>query len=337
MNDTNHVLIIGAGAWGTTLSSLVVRAGHRCTLYSRNEDVCRSLRQTRRHPTSLPRFVLPETVEVISELDSAIAAEPDVVVVAVPAAGIDDVAGRLADATFRGTIVAATKGIDPATLRTSTERIGERVGGSDRIAALSGPNLAMEIACGLPAAAVVASVSQPTAMKVQRSLMSPAYRIYTSTDVVGVELAGALKNVIAIGAGIGDGLEAGENAKAAFITRGIAEMTRLGVACGSDPMTFAGLAGIGDLMATCNSTLSRNHTVGRRIARGERLTDILGDMSEVAEGVPTTRAAVALGRKFDVELPITTQMARVLFDGVAPRDALAELMARDAKGELERS
>lgn len=334
MTGTMDILVVGAGAWGTTLAALVDRAGHHSTLYSRSPDVCAALRETRGHPVSLPGFHLPESINVSSDWDAVIDADPDLVVVAVPSSSVDQAARVLAEFQYDGVIVSATKGIDPDTLLTSTDRIVSRIGGPDRIAALSGPNLAAEIARGLPAAAVVASTSPESARKVQHALMSPVFRIYTSADVVGVELAGALKNVIAIGAGIGDGLEAGQNAKAAFITRGIAEMTRLGVACGADPMTFTGLAGIGDVMATCGSTLSRNHTVGRRLAADERLDDILNGMPEVAEGVLTTRAALSLGRQNGVELPIATQIGNVLFKGVSPQEAIAQLMARDATHEL---
>lgn len=327
------VLVIGTGAWGTTLAALVDRAGHGATLFGRNTEVITTLGETRRHPVSLPGFELSLRVNVTDKWSTVISARPDIIVVAVATSGIDMVANMLSKAEYDGVVVTATKGIDPASLMTATERIESKIRDAGRIAALSGPNLAGEIAMGLPAAAVVASVRDETATLVQRCLMSPAFRLYTSSDVVGVELAGALKNVMAIGAGIGDGLNAGQNAKAAFITRGIAEMTRLGIACGADPMTFAGLAGIGDLMATCGSTLSRNHTVGRRLARGERLDDILATMSEVAEGVATTRAALALGERHHVELPIATQIGNVLFHSVPPQEAIARLMSREATGE----
>ncbi len=329
-----NVLVIGAGAWGTTLSALVARAGNSATLYSRSFQVYASLRDHRTHPASLTGFSLPGEINVTNVLMDALSTNPDLIVVAVPTSGVEQVARNLAGIGYQGVIVSATKGVDPKTLQTSTQRIVDLVGDPERIAVLSGPNLATEIASGLPAAAVVASERQQTAQLVQLGLMSLTFRIYTTADVVGVELAGALKNVIAIGAGISDGLNAGQNAKAAFITRGIAEMTRLGMACGADPMTFAGLAGIGDLMATCGSTLSRNHTVGRRLAGGESLEDILETMSEVAEGVPTTRAALSLGARHGVELPIASQIGNVLFHNVSPRAAIAHLLSRDATAEV---
>jgi glycerol-3-phosphate dehydrogenase (NAD(P)+) len=210
----------------------------------------------------------------------------------------------------------------------------DAVGSHARVAALSGPNLAGEIATGLPAAAVVASADEAVAEIARQALMSPRFRIYTSDDVIGVEIAGAFKNVIAIGAGIADGLDAGQNAKAAYMTRGVAEMARLGIACGANPLTFAGLAGIGDLIATCNSERSRNHTVGRALAEGRAIPDILTSLREVAEGVPTTRAALALGTVKGVELPIAEQIAGIMFDGVSPEQAISSLMARDATREL---
>lgn len=329
-----NVLVIGAGAWGTTLSALVARAGNSATLYSRSSLVYASLRDNRTHPVSLAGFSLPGEINVTNDLSDAVRSSPKLIVVAVPTSGIEQVARSLAGVGYQGVIVSATKGIDPETLQTSTQRIIQIVGDPERIAVLSGPNLATEIAGGLPAAAVVASERHQTAELVQRVLMSINFRIYTTSDVIGVELAGALKNVMAIGAGIADGLNAGQNAKAAFITRSIAEITRLGMACGADPMTFAGLAGIGDLMATCGSTLSRNHTVGRRLAKGERLGDILERMTEVAEGVPTTRAAIALGERHGVELPIATQIGNVLFNNISPQTAIAQLLARDAAAEV---
>ncbi len=329
-----NILVIGAGAWGTTLAALVVRAGNTATLYSRSPQVHASLRDNRTHPVSLTGFSLPGEVDVTNDFSDAVRSSPELIVVAIPTSGVEQVTRSLAGTGYDGVIASATKGIDPETLQTSSQRIIHLVGDPERIAVLSGPNLATEIAGGLPAAAVVASERRQTAQLVQRGLMSPNFRVYTSSDVIGIELAGALKNVMAIGAGIADGLNAGQNAKAAFITRGIAEMTRLGVACGADPMTFAGLAGIGDLMATCSSPLSRNHTVGRRLAEGNSLEDILETMTEVAEGVLTTRAAIAMGERHGVELPIATQIGNVLFNNVSPREAIAELLARDAAAEV---
>ena len=329
-----NVVIIGSGAWGTTLAGLVTRAGSKATLVVRNPETYRSLSKRRRHPVSLPGYTLPTEVQLARSIEDALDTGPDLVIVAVPTAAIDDVGEVLAQSHYRGPIVTAAKGLDPDTLRTASDRICDAIEDELRLAVLSGPNLANEIAAGLPAAAVVAAHDEPVSQVVRRALMSDGYRVYTSSDVTGVEIAGALKNVIAIGAGIADGMNAGQNAKAAYMTRGIAEMARLGVACGANPMTFAGLAGIGDLMATCNSEQSRNHTVGRGLAMGRSLEEILAGMHEVAEGVPTTKAALRLGKVKGVEMPIVAQLAAIMYEGLAPEDAIAELMAREATGEL---
>jgi glycerol-3-phosphate dehydrogenase (NAD(P)+) len=328
------VVVIGSGAWGTTLAGLASQAGGDVELVARNETVYRSLHATRRHPVSLPGYRLPDAVQITRDAEGALRRQPELVASVVPSASVDVVGEALRASGYSGPVVSATKGIDPDSLLTSSERLSRHLADEGRIAALSGPNLAGEIAAGHPAAAVVAATDPAVAATVRSALMSPTYRIYTSEDVVGVEIAGALKNVIAIGAGIADGLGAGQNAKAAYMTRGIAEMARLGIASGANPLTFAGLAGIGDLIATCNSERSRNHTVGRGLAAGWSLDQILDELTEVAEGVPTTRAALRLGKLKGVELPITAQIARIMFEGVSPQQAIGELMARDATHEL---
>lgn len=329
-----RVVVIGSGAWGTVLAGLARRAGSEVTLVARNVAVRRSLLASRQHPVSVPAYRLAPDVRIVERAEEALASAPEVVVVVVPSAAVEVIGREIGAAGFRGVIVSATKGIDPASLRAPTERLAETIGAGARIAALSGPNLAGEIAAGHPAAAVVAAPDPETAASARVALMSDQYRIYTAHDVIGVEIAGALKNVIAIGAGIADGLGAGHNARAAYMTRGIAEMTRLGMALGANPLTFAGLAGIGDLIATCSSEASRNHTVGRGLAEGRPLEEILAAMAEVAEGVPTARAALQLGKVHGVELPIIAQIARVMYEGVPPATAIAALMARDATSEL---
>ncbi|MDP9364273.1 MAG: NAD(P)-dependent glycerol-3-phosphate dehydrogenase, partial [Chloroflexota bacterium] len=233
-------------------------------------------------------------------------------------------------------VISAAKGLERRTLRRMTEVVREELPASAaaRVCALSRPNLAPEVGAGKPAAAVIAGAST-AAERARDLLMGPQFRCYTNQDVVGVEIGGALKNVIALGAGIGDGLAAGDNAKAAFLTRGIAEIARLGVAVGAEPLTFAGLTGLGDLVATCASPLSRNRRVGQELAKGRSLAEVLAGMSQVAEGVTTTEAARELGRRAGVELPITEQMHAVLFEGKSPLAAVADLMRRDAKDELE--
>ena len=230
----------------------------------------------------------------------------------------------------------ASKGIEISSLKRMTEIIREELpNAGNRVAALSGPNMSREIAEGKPTAAVVAAYDQEVAVQARILLTTSNYRVYTANDVVGVELGGALKNIIAICTGINDGMHMGDNAKAAFITRGLAELSRLGLAAGAHPLTFAGLAGIGDLIATCASPLSRNHQLGQRIGAGETLEQIMSSTHTVAEGVYTTKAALKLAERYHVELPITHQLSQVLFEGHDPYEAIIELMARDPKHEWE--
>jgi glycerol-3-phosphate dehydrogenase (NAD(P)+) len=259
-----------------------------------------------------------------------------IVLLLVPAQRLRENAARLRPLLHPGTVVVhGAKGLEMGSLLRMTEVLAEELPDHPRrrIAALSGPNLAREIAAGKPAATVVAAPDRGSAGRVQTALMTPDLRVYTSTDVIGVELAGALKNIIAVGAGIADGLDVSNNAKAALITRGLAEIARLGVAMGAQPMTFSGLAGMGDLVATCYSPLSRNRHVGQELAAGRALEEILSSMPHVAEGVWTTRAAQTLARQHRVEMPIVEQMHRVLFEGADPRKSVGDLMNRPACAE----
>ncbi len=324
-----RIVIVGAGAWGTTLSLLSHDAGNATTLISHRAALAEYLATHHRHPTSLAGVTIPSAIAVSANAAGAIA-KAELVILAVPSQRLREailpVSGEL-----RGKIVvSAAKGLEAESLLRPTQVIANVLGPESGalITALSGPNLAGEVASGKPAAAVVAGDRDITAV-VQLALATHRFRVYRGDDVVGVEMGGALKNVIAIGAGIGDGLDAGDNAKAAFLTRGIAEIARLGVASGAQMLTFSGLSGIGDLIATCSSTLSRNHTVGRELAKGRTLDDILASMNEVAEGVPTTKAAFTLGSRLGVELPIIEQMHGVLFEGRTPKEALHRLMERD--------
>ncbi len=315
-----NIAIVGAGAWGTTLALLADRAGQRAALLARD-------------PTGR---LLPRSIKVSSRPEVALASA-DIVLIAVPAQAMRQAIRPIAPLLDGKIVVSCAKGLEIATFRRPTQMIDEELrnmGMTATICALSGPNLATEIAAGKPASTVIASTDAEGARAVQSALASSRFRIYTNADVIGVEMAGALKNILAIGAGIADGMDAGDNAKAAFLTRGIAEIARLGIACGAEPLTFAGLAGIGDVMATCASPLSRNHRVGVELAKGRTLAEILAEMNEVAEGVPTTRAAVQLGRALDVSIPITDQMHAVLFAGKSPLAAIAELMARDPTDEM---
>jgi glycerol-3-phosphate dehydrogenase (NAD(P)+) len=328
--------VIGSGAWGTTLAIVAARAGHDVTLFVRDPAEADELARSRRNARFLPDATLPPAVRPTADLAAAcrdVAALLLVVPSQAMRANVRAVAPLVGDAV----VVSAAKGLERGSLKRMTEVVGEELGAgaAGRVCALSGPNLAREVAEGKPAVSVVAGRDLAAAERARDLLMSPQFRCYTNEDVVGVEMGGALKNIVAIGAGMGDGLGAGDNAKAAFLTRGIAEIARLGIAAGAEPLTFAGLAGLGDLVATCASPLSRNGRVGRELVAGKTLAEIQAGMTQVAEGVVTTEAARELGRRLGVELPIVEQTFQVLFRGKSPLAAVAELMQREAKHELE--
>jgi glycerol-3-phosphate dehydrogenase (NAD(P)+) len=334
--------VIGTGAWGTTLAILAARhaaalGDHAVcvNLWEHQPERAEQMRRDGVNATLLPGVAFPASLGVTSDLAEAIRECP-VVVLVTPSQRIRENARALRPYLAPGAVVVcASKGLEVGTQRRLTEVIAEEVGTSVLVAALSGPNLAMEVARGLPAAAVVAASEIEVAARVRDTLSTPRFRIYTSHDVVGVELGGALKNIIAVGVGISDGLGYGDNAKASIMTRGLAEMARLALAAGAEPLTLAGLAGLGDLIATCSSPLSRNRTLGLELAKGRRLDDVLAERRTVAEGVTTTRAALALAHQLGVDLPITEQLAQVLFEGKNVQRAVADLMERDPKHELQ--
>ncbi|MGC4106115.1 MAG: NAD(P)H-dependent glycerol-3-phosphate dehydrogenase [Thermomicrobiales bacterium] len=328
------IMIVGAGAWGTTLALLAHRAGASVTLIAHRDDDARTMAATRRHPRSLPGIAIPEAIRIASSLDDFPAS--GLLVVAIPTQKLRVSLTNLPERFTHAPILSVAKGIELGTLMPPSAVIAEALGRttSDGIAVLSGPNLASEIAEGMPAAAVVAGADAALTQWTQRALGSSRFRLYTSNDPIGVELGGALKNIIAIGAGIADGLALGDNAKAAFITRGLAEITRLGIAMGADPLTFGGLSGIGDLLATCASTRSRNHRVGEELAAGRSLEAILADMQETAEGVATTRAARDLAARVGVEMPITEALYGVLFAGTDVAAAIESLLVRTPAPEV---
>ncbi len=327
--------VIGAGGWGTALAVLLAGKGYPVALWMRSQDVYRKIILKRSNEDYLPGVKLPETIRPTVDLEEALRGKR-LIVFAVPSHGLRTVAAAAAPyLSPRALIVNVAKGLeDPGRLRLSQvlqEELPEALHGG--IAVISGPNHAEEVSRGLPSATVAASNLQETALQVQEAFMTPYFRVYTNQDLVGVELGGALKNVIALGAGIVAGLELGDNAAAALVTRGLAEMTRLGTALGAGARTFAGLAGLGDLYATCSSPHSRNRTVGVKLGRGMRWGEIGAGMRTVAEGVTTTRAAAELSRKMGVEMPITTGIYRILFEGKMPRDTVENLMQRAKKAE----
>jgi glycerol-3-phosphate dehydrogenase (NAD(P)+) len=328
--------VIGSGAWGTTLALLLAKKGLPTTLWEHHTERAQAMQKQRENVMFLPGCSFPSTLQVTDDIAEA-TQHKELLLLVTPSQHTRSNLRLLAPYIDKETmIISASKGIEISTLKRMTEVIAEEIPGIEaRLGTLSGPNLSYEVAREKPTAAVVAAFNQQTAVRARDLLTTAYFRIYTSQDVTGVELGGALKNIIAIGAGINDGLGYGENAKAAFMTRGLAEISRLGVAAGANPLTFQGLAGIGDLIATCASPLSRNQQLGRRLASGEKLDAILQSTHSVAEGVSTTRAALQLATRYNVEMPITQQLSLVLFAGLDPHKAVPELMMRDPKSELE--
>ena len=326
--------VVGAGAWGTALANLLAENGHQTTLWAFEPDVSESVSAHRENRRFLPGIPLHPELRATSALDSACEGA-ELVLFAPPSHVLRQVAAQAARwIPESARLVVATKGIERDRLALMTDVVGEEIPGR-AIVALSGPSFAIEVAQHLPTAIVAASADAAAALHTQQALSTSAFRVYTQTDVIGVELGGALKNVMAVATGIVDGLQLGFNARAALITRGLAEMTRLGVRLGAAPATFAGLAGVGDLVLTCTGSLSRNRSVGIEIGRGATLSEVLQGRETVAEGVTTTESAKALAAREGIEMPIVNAVHRVLFEKQPARWALVELMTRDLKGEHE--
>ncbi len=334
----SRIVVLGSGAWGTAIAlSLVRREGHEVTLWSHNAAEAATIDAARENTLFLPGFPLPPELAVTADTGAVSAAE--IVVSVVPSEFLRPTIGRLAPHLRAGQIlVSATKGVENATFLRMTEVITETLADSRldiSIGAFSGPSFALEVAQGQPTAVTVAFADADIAARIQQEFSSESLRLYTSTDVIGVELGGALKNVIAIAAGIAAGVGLGHNSAAGLITRGIAEITRLAVACGGHRETLAGLSGVGDLVLTCTGSLSRNRTVGEALGQGRKLPEILASLGgKVAEGVRTTRAALGLARQRDIEMPITEQMGLILNEGKDPREAIRDLMLRPGKDEI---
>jgi glycerol-3-phosphate dehydrogenase (NAD(P)+) len=336
----SEIAIIGAGAWGTGLSIVLGRKGsHRVRLWAHEQEVCESISQTRVNEKFLPGRPIPDYVSASNDL-SRVLEGAQIIISVMPSQHCRSLFERMCPyLPAEAVIVSATKGLEEGTLLRMSEVIAQVLQGSvHRVCALSGPSFAQEVARGDPTAITVASQNPDLARLIQREFSDSGFRVYTNDDVAGVELGGALKNVIAIAAGICDGLGFGHNSVAALITRGLAEMTRLAVACGGRAETMAGLAGLGDLVLTCTGGLSRNRSVGVELGRGKKLPEIIAAMhGMVAEGIFTTTAAVGLARARGVEMPITEQMHAILHEGKAPRQAIHELMTRSGKSELTSS
>lgn len=336
MSDKLNVTVLGAGSWGITLARLIFENGHRVVLWELYPEHAEELRRTRESRRYLPGILLPETIPVETDITRALV-DADVILFVVPSHGVRD-AARLAargfDFTERTIVVNAAKGLEERTLKRMSEVLRDELPVPEkRILTVAGPSHAEEVSRGMPTSVVVAGTDPARAARVQALFFRPYFRVYTNSDVVGVETAVALKNVIAIAAGVCDGLGYGDNTKAALLTRGLVEITRLGVALGGRTETFFGLSGIGDLIATSLSRHSRNRYVGEKIGRGMSLDEVLKGMVMVAEGVRTTRAAVELSRKLGVDVPITFAVHEVLFAGKNPREAIDELMNRPPQDE----
>lgn len=323
------ITVLGAGAWGTALARMLSARQHAVTLWDFFPETIEAIRKTGRNERYLPGIELPVGLRVEADAASAIS-DVELVVVASVSKGFRRVTKCLG--SFDGIVVSVTKGIEFETGNTMSDILREN-SPKARIVAMSGPTLAAEVAKGVPTAIVAASEDEPAGQAVQYVFHSPTFRVYTSSDVRGVELGGALKNVIAIGAGVCDGLGFGDNSKAALVTRAIAEMRRLGVACGAQADTFTGLSGLGDLMVTCFSHLSRNRGFGERLGKGEKAEAIVASMTAVAEGYPTARSACELARKHNVETPIIEEVFAMLYEGKNVREAVQDLTARESKAE----
>ena len=329
----SRIAILGAGAWGTALAlSLARRGGHELCLWSHSAELAEQLADAGENLHYLPGFTLPVDIQVTSDLPRAIF-ETDILLCVTPSQHLRSVITHIAPLLTRNQIIlSATKGIEETTFLRMSQVVASVA--NNPFAVLSGPSFAQEVAAGMPTAVVAASISPQIAQIIQRDFTSPTLRVYTNDDVPGVELGGAMKNVVALAAGVANGLNLGHNSSAALITRGIAEMTRLAIACGGRRQTLAGLSGVGDLVLTCTGSLSRNRAVGIELGRGRQLHDIIAGLNgKVAEGVGSTAAALGLAARYAVEMPITEQMDAILHHNKSPKEAIRELMSRPGRDE----
>ncbi len=338
MQDKKEVITIaGAGSWGTALAMVLADNGHKVRLWSHCEEQVTEINQFHTNKKYLPEIVLPELITAVGSLHDALAGV-DTIILAVPTKAIREVLGKIREVLAGPiTIAHVSKGIEPDTLLRITEMIKEEMPREllKDVVVLSGPSHAEEVSLRHPTTVTVSSENMDAAEKIQDLFINHNFRVYTNSDVVGVEIGGALKNIIALAAGITDGLGYGDNAKAALMTRGLAEITRLGTKMGANPLTFLGLTGIGDLIVTCTSVHSRNWRAGNLLGKGKNLNEVLENMGMVVEGVRTTKAAYQLAKMYDVNMPITFALYNVLFNGKNPKDAVDVLMARGKTNEME--
>lgn len=326
-----YIAVIGAGNWGTTIAWHVANKDYDVCLWVYDPELAEIIKNTRRNQWYLPELYIPDHVRITTDLQDAVN-KARFIINAVPTQFIRSVFSRSLQFSADAVMINLSKGIERESLLTPSEILKELTG--LEVAVLSGPSFAKEVAKGLPTAVTLATKDRHQGLLIQDLLSSERFRVYLHDDVTGVEIGGALKNVIAIASGIADGLGLGANARASLITRGLAEMTRLGVAMGASPRTFSGLSGVGDLILTCTSNLSRNYTLGARLGRGEKLQDILSGMHEVVEGVPTAESAYKLAERYSVEMPITEKVYEILYKGKSPQNALKELMTRPLREEF---
>lgn len=330
-----RIAVMGAGSWGTAFAMLCHDADQHPLLWARRQEVADEVNEQRTNAAYLPDIELPTGLQATADPAEAVEGA-QIVVLAIPSLHVEE---QLSDwggmIPGDATVVSLIKGVQVSTRRFGSQIIADSLAcDPDRVVVVSGPNLAAECARRLPSATVVASPDLDRAEQVQQAVMAPYFRVYTNTDKVGVETGGAVKNVIALAAGIARGMGFGDNTAAAVITRGLAEMQRLGVAMGGDPLTFSGLAGVGDLVVTCTSRKSRNNTVGRKLGQGQKLQDIIDEMNMVAEGVKSSKAIVEIARSHGVEMPLAEGVVRVVHEGMDPQTMVKELLARSAKPEI---
>jgi len=330
--NKRKIAILGDGAWGTTLAILLAEKGHNVSLWGAFSNYIQIVKKMRENEKFLPQFKIPDTVNITDNAHDA-ANQADIVIIAIPSKFLRKTLTNFKDLNLSDcTITSVIKGIENKTLKRPSEIIKEELN-LDDVCVVSGPNIAIEVARKAPASCVCACKDTNKVNEVQDALITDRFRAYTSDDVIGVELGGSLKNIIAIAAGISDGLGFGCNAKSALFTRGLVEMSRLGVAMGAKQETFNGLSGMGDLMTTCISPFSRNRYVGEEIARGKTLIEIVQHMNSVAEGICTTESVCELSKKYNIEMPITDQIYKVLFENKNPLEAVTDLMKRQRKSE----
>lgn len=335
-DSVEKISVFGAGSWGTAMAILLAQKGFQVNLWARTPETAVQMQEIRENVKYLPGVTFPQSLVVTSDLAKA-AHAATVAVIVTPSHGVRELVSKLKPHIMQDTyIVSASKGLEVDSLLSMSQVITAEIPEvAERLAVLSGPNHAEEVAQGIPSTTVIAARKRMVAEFLQDIFMSPTFRVYTNPDIIGIEIGGALKNIIALGAGISDGLKFGDNSKAALMTRGLAEITRLGVAMGACPPTFAGLAGLGDLVVTCTSMHSRNRRAGIAIGQGKTREEVVASTGMVVEGIRTTQAAYRLAEKYGVDMPITEQMHKILYEGKSPREAVTDLMLRGKTHESE--